>query len=178
MLLGISRAHVGALGDSMSHSIGPEHRRGAGSYIRNPRDFYGGLAIVAVALFSFWAGSDLPGMQGIAFGPGTAPRLFGGLLLAFGVLIAALGLATEGPHIGGYAVRGPAFITASLFAFAAMIRPVGLIGASFVTFMIAAAASRETRWAESTVMAVAMTAFCVVLFVYLLKLPFHLRPQF
>ena len=30
--------------------------------------------LVLVALFALWAGSDLPGMRGFAFGPGTAPR--------------------------------------------------------------------------------------------------------
>ena len=38
------------------------------------------------ALFTLWAASDLPGMRGFAFGPGTAPRLFGWLLVATGAL--------------------------------------------------------------------------------------------
>jgi len=54
----------------------------------------------------------------------------------------------------------------------------GLIIASFVTFVIAAVASKETRWIESLIMAAALTAFCVIIFVYLLGLPFQLWPRF
>ena len=44
--------------------------------IRSPKDFWGGLSLVLLAAFALWASSDLPGMRGFAFGPGTAPRLF------------------------------------------------------------------------------------------------------
>jgi putative tricarboxylic transport membrane protein len=117
-------------------------------------------------------------MRGFAFGPGTAPRLFAGILAAFGALILLLSLVMEGPAIGRYALRGPFWITVSLFVFAALIRPVGLIAASFATFIIAGFASSETRWLENAIMAVFMTAFCVGLFVYLLNLPFQLWPRF
>jgi hypothetical protein len=59
-----------------------------------------------------------------------------------------------------------------------MIRPFGLMISSFLTFMISATASKETRWLEATIVAVALTGFCVLLFVYLLNLPFQLCPQF
>jgi hypothetical protein len=36
----------------------------------------------------------------------------------------------------------------------------------------------EMRWVESLIAAVAMTAFCVRLFVYLLQLPFQLWPWY
>ena len=44
--------------------------------LRNPKDYFGGILLIALALFAFWASNDLPGMRGFAFGPGTAPRLF------------------------------------------------------------------------------------------------------
>src|SRR4051812_44164607 len=75
--------------------------------IRNPRDFWGGLALVLVALFALWASSDLPGMRGFAFGPGTAPRLFAYMLLGLAVLIALVGLLTDGPPSGEFAFSGP-----------------------------------------------------------------------
>jgi len=146
--------------------------------IPNPRDYYGGLALTGLALFAFWAGSDLLGMRGFTFGAGTAPRLFAGLLAAVGGVIAILGLLTEGAPIRGYAVRGPVLVTASILSFAVLIRPIGLVVASFLTFMISAMASKETRVIESFIMAVALTVFCVLLFVYLLNLPFQLWPRF
>jgi hypothetical protein len=44
--------------------------------------------------------------------------------------------------------------------------------------MISILGSREMRWIESVIAAAAMTLFCVVLFVYLLNLPFQLWPRF
>jgi putative tricarboxylic transport membrane protein len=149
-----------------------------GQKITNPQDYYGGLALIGLALFAFWAASDLPGMRGFSFGPGTAPRLFAGVLLTFGIAITAVGLFLEGSPLEGYAVRGPVMVTIAILVFAAMIRPVGLIIASFVTFMISSVGSTETRWIEALIAAVVLTAFCVFLFVYALNLPFQLWPRF
>jgi hypothetical protein len=44
--------------------------------------------------------------------------------------------------------------------------------------MISIFASSEMRWVESLIAATAMTTFCVVLFVYLLQLPFQLWPWY
>jgi putative tricarboxylic transport membrane protein len=77
--------------------------------IRNPQDFYGGAVLAAVALFGLWAASDLPGMRGFAFGPGTAPRLFAYALLGLAAVIAAIGLFTDGPSSGDFSFSGPLF---------------------------------------------------------------------
>ena len=54
--------------------------------VRAPREFYGGLSLIGLAIVAIWASGDLPGMHGFAFGPGTAPRLFAGLLAMVGAL--------------------------------------------------------------------------------------------
>lgn len=146
--------------------------------IRNPQDFYGGLVLAAFALFTLWAGSDLPGMRGFAFGPGTAPRLFGVLLLATSIAIAVMGLFSDGPPLEKYGVRGPVLFIASVIFFGATIRPLGLVIATFVTIMISAAATKEVRWIESTIWGAILTVFCVLLFIYGLKLPLQLWPRF
>jgi len=75
--------------------------------IRNPRDFWGGIVMIAVALFALWATYDLPGMRGFAFGPGTAPRMFAWILMGLGAAVSLIGLFTSGPHAEQYAVSGP-----------------------------------------------------------------------
>ena len=149
-----------------------------GQRILNPQDYYGGLALVGLALFAFWSSSDLPGMRGFSFGPGTAPRLFAGVLLALAIAITAVGLFVEGQALEHYAVRGPVAVTIAIIVFAFLVRPVGLVAASFLTFIIASVGSTETRWIESLIAAVALTVFCVFLFVYALNLPFQLWPRF
>ena len=55
---------------------------------------------------------------------------------------------------------------------------LGLVPSTFAAFMISIFGSSEMRWVESLIAAVVMTAFCVVLFVYLLQLPFQLWPWY
>jgi len=161
-------------------------------HVTNHRDYYGGLALIALAVLFFWAGSDLPGLRGFSFGAGTAPRLFAVGLTLVSAVIVVQGLVTQGEPMSAFAVRGPLLVTLAILSFSFFIRGVtfewsgslvripafGLIIASFVTFVIAAAASRETRWVEATIMAAAITAFCWFLFVWLLGLPFQLWPRF
>ena len=154
--------------------------------VRGPRDFYGGLALIALAIVAIWTSGDLPGTHGFAFGPGTAPRLFAGLLAAVGALVALSGLLVDGPPLESYAIRGPAWVLLAILAFAGMIRgvslgpvtipPLGLVPSTFAAFMVSIFGSTEMRWLESLIAAVVMTAFCVALFVYLLQLPCQLWP--
>ncbi len=202
-------------------SPGPPQR---GLKIGNPREFYGGLGLVLLGLLALWASRDLAGMHGIAFGPGTAPRMFAVILIMLGGAIMAVGCLTEGVALERYElsaptlfclsymfaasarttalwavaaallvggiilavvgmmgprralVRGPLFITLSIIAFAVAIRPLGLVVASYLSIVAAAAATPEVRWIEALIWGAALTAFCVFLFVFGLGLPFQLWP--
>jgi putative tricarboxylic transport membrane protein len=163
----------------MSEGVSPPEKRSGFSFtIRNPRDFWGGLVLIALAIVAIWASRDLPGQRGFAFGPGTAPRLFASVLAALGAAVAIVGLVTDGPPIEKYKIRGPLFVVIAILLFANTIRLLGLVPATFLAFMISIYGSTEMRWIESLIAAVCMTAFCVVLFVYLLNLPFQLWPRF
>lgn len=145
--------------------------------VRAPQDYYGGLVLVMLACLALIASADLPGQRGFAFGPGTAPRLFAGLLAVLGAAVVLVGVMTPGPRIEEYKLRGPLYVLAAICIFAMIIRPFGLLLASFLTFMISIYGSTEMRWIESIIAAAVMTVFCVLLFVYLLNLPFQLWPQ-
>ena len=145
--------------------------------VRGPQDFVGGLVLIVVALFAFWASRDLPGLKGFSFGPGTAPRLVAGLLLLLGAAVAIGGLLKDGDPLQRFGVRGPFFVTAALVLFAVAIHPLGLIVSGILTFLVAAMGSRETRWGEATIAAVVLTLFCAFLFPYVLGLPFQMLPQ-
>jgi putative tricarboxylic transport membrane protein len=146
--------------------------------VQNPQNVYGGMALILLSLTAFVASNDLPGMRGFAFGPGTAPRLFAFTLalLSLGVLVS--GLLTKGPDVSGYRLRGVIFIIGSILSFAAAIRPLGLVIASFACMVICAAASDGVKWRETVIVAAVVTAFCSVLFPYGLALPFQLWPRF
>jgi hypothetical protein len=145
---------------------------------KGPQDYYGGVALIALALFAFYASSDLPGMRGFQFGPGTAPRLFAGLLLLLGAGVTITGLLLPGVGLERYHLRGPFFVTLAILSFAGTIRPLGLIISAFASFMIAALGSPEQRWVQTLIVGIAITAFCSFLFPYMLGLPFQLKPRF
>ena len=155
---------------------GAQAPRAAGK-IRNPQDFYGGLVLVMFAVFALWAAGDLSGIKGFQFGPGTAPRMFAILLGIMGLLIMLVGLTTDGPKLQRYAIRGPVLVTASILFFAVAIRPLGLVFTSFLTVLIAAAASDEVRWIETVIWSAFLSLFCSLLFPKALNLPLQLWPE-
>jgi len=127
------------------------------AWIKGPQDFVGGLVLVAVSIFALWACSDLQGMHGFSFGPGTAPRMFATLLMGLGAAVAVVGIVQEGPRLQHYAWRGPLFVMAGIVFFAFAIRPLGLIISGLATFLISALGSDETRWVEASVVGVCLT---------------------
>jgi putative tricarboxylic transport membrane protein len=145
--------------------------------VRGPQDFYGGLALVLAGTFALIASAELPGQRGFAFGPGTAPRLFAVILALVGAAVAVIGAFSDGPRIEKYKIRGPALVLVGISLFAALIRPFGLVVATYLAFLVSITGSKEMKWVESLIAAAAMTLGCVLLFVYLLNLPFQLWPQ-
>jgi putative tricarboxylic transport membrane protein len=90
----------------MSERQGGAQAPATHNVIRSPRDFWGGLALVLVAAFALYASSDLPGMRGFAFGPGTAPRLFAYGLMALGFGVMMVGLLSDGPPMEDFTFSG------------------------------------------------------------------------
>ena len=68
-------------------------------------------------------------------------------------------------------------MTLSILAFAVAIRPLGLIVSAFVSFLIAAMGSDETRWKEAVIVGIFLTIGCALLFPYALGLPLDLFPR-
>jgi putative tricarboxylic transport membrane protein len=146
-------------------------------WVRGPQDFVGGIALMAIALFAFWASSDLQGMHGFSFGAGTAPRMFAGLLLGLGFAVMVVGIVTEGAHLAHYSWRGPLFVSLSILSFAITIRPLGLVFSAFASFLTSALGTPETRWKETIIVGICLTAGCSLLFPYALGLPLQLFPR-
>jgi len=162
-------------------SDAPSHEAGSWilpKWMKCPQDLVGGVALMLVALFALWALSDLQGMRGFSFGAGTAPRMFAVLLLVLGAGIALSGILSEGAHLQKMHWRGPLFVVAAILFFALAIRPLGVVVTAFVSFMIAAMGSEETRWREAAIVGACLTLGCAILFPYVLGLPMPMFPRF
>src|SRR6201981_4021548 len=114
-------------------------------WVKGPQDFVGGIVLMAVSLFALWACSDLQGMHGFSFGPGTAPRMFAVLLLGLGAAVALVGALQDGAPLQRLAWRGPLFVMAGIVFFAIAIRPLGLVVTGVATLLISALGSPQTR---------------------------------
>ncbi|TAH65306.1 MAG: tripartite tricarboxylate transporter TctB family protein [Rhodopseudomonas palustris] len=147
-------------------------------WIRGPQEFAGGLTLMAVAALALWAAHDLGGMRGFAPGAGTVPRLLAWMLLVLGGLVTAVGVFVEGPRMVRFAGRGLLFVGLAILAFAVAIKPLGLPLAAFLSFMIAALATKETRWGQTTLAGLCLAGVCSLLFPFVLRLPLPLLPRF
>ena len=77
-------------------------------------------------------------------------------------MVALIGIFMQGPPLERYKVRGVIFIIGAILIFAAMIRPLGLVIASFSCIVTCAAADAEVRWRETIVWAIILTTFCSI----------------
>jgi len=143
-------------------------------YLR--QDFVGGLVIIAIAVFAFWQGWELPmGTLG-GMGPGMLPQGLAVLLAALGALLCLDAALEGGERLERWSLRGPLFVLAAIVAFGATVRPLGLLIAGPLAIVVSAFASSEVRWSETLVVGAAMTVFCIALFKFALGLPIPLAP--
>jgi hypothetical protein len=157
--------------NSMQSDVDAAAKRARPGLIRAPQNFFAGVGLIALGLFAIWAISNLPQGTLGAMGPAMLPRW---LAIAVGVCGAALlvtSLVRDGAPLERWYLRGPILVCIAIGCFAFTIRLFGLAVAGPLALMISGYASEETRPRELIIFAVLMTAFCIVLFRYLLNQP-------
>lgn len=142
--------------------------------LRNNRDFFAGLLFVVLGGLAVALARDYPIGSTMRMGPGYFPTALGAILLLFGVYVLARGLRTGEKVKGEWGWKPLVLIAASIVLFGFLLDRVGMIPATVVTLVVAAAAGREFRWKEVLLLALVMTAFSVAVFLYGLKLPYPL----
>ncbi len=135
-----------------------------------------GAFLVAVAAGTLVATRGLSGGTAADMGPGYMPRAIALILLAFGLFFAGRGLLRGPVGIEPLRLRPILGVGAAVGVFALLIETAGLALASFAAILIAAAASRESRFFEVILFGVAVTAGAVLLFVKALALPVSIWP--
>ncbi|GJD95192.1 tripartite tricarboxylate transporter TctB family protein [Methylobacterium iners] len=170
----------------MSEPIGGSGR--SNGPIRGPQSVVGGLGLVALGVFAIWAGGDLPQGTLGAMGPGLMPRWLAIGVAACGVALVVAGLVKRGDPLPPVAWRGMLVVVTAILAFALTIRPfalgpvttpgLGLIVAGPLAILIGGYATPEARLRELVILALFLTAGCMLLFGDLLNLPIPIFPTF
>lgn len=136
------------------------------------KDALAGLVFIAFGL-AFTVGAlnyDL----GIVsrMGPGYVPVALGCILVAIGVLTIVEGvLRADGGDIGPVPWRAIVLLIGAVLFFAFTVRRLGLIPAVFISAVMASFSSTRTTALQALVIALALTVFCVLLFVEALGMP-------
>jgi hypothetical protein len=141
----------------------------------NIKDLGAGALFLAIGLFftlNSWF--NLPIGNGYPMGPGFFPIGLGIVLSCFGIGLLAKGARGEPSDLGVIPKRGLPLICLSVLAFAVMVEGMGALPAFFVSTFLAAMAPSDATWKSAVVITVALTAFCVVVFIYALRLPYPL----
>jgi hypothetical protein len=166
--------------------------------IKSPQDFAGGLFLIlfAVILYSQAMGLRFGQLRGI--GPGLMPQVTAIMLCAFGIVLVIQSFISQGGLLDRWTLRGLFFVLGAVLLFALTIRganfeaitlpligtvapgikvpALGLLVSGPLAVLMASLADKDTRFVEVLLYTVVITAFCVGLFKYLLRLPIPLAP--
>jgi putative tricarboxylic transport membrane protein len=153
---------------------------------RSPQDAAGGVFLIIFGLFAWWLGSDLAMGTLRSMGPGMLPKSFALILAGLGALMVLNSLRHQGPELESWSLRGILLVLGGCILFGMMIRgfevgplkvpSLGLIVSGPLVVLVSGMAAPDKSWRELILFAVVMTAFCAVLFKYILGLPIPLAP--
>lgn len=109
-------------------------------------------------------------------GPAYFPTLLGAVLLILGVLVIIRALRSGPLPLPSFAGRPLLLVLAAIALFALCIAKAGLIVTTLAVVILSRFARAEYAWRETVLLAVALAAFCTVLFHFGLGLQLPLLP--
>jgi hypothetical protein len=142
--------------------------------VANNKDFLAGLLMLVIGGLAFYMALDYPFGSALRMGPGYFPRVLAGILMLFGIVVLIRGLLRNERVKGKWGWRALAFIVISLIVFGLVMEKLGFVPALVAMFFIATFGGHEFRFLEVLVLTAIMTVFSIVVFVYLLGLPYPL----
>jgi putative tricarboxylic transport membrane protein len=135
-----------------------------------------GIFLIAAAAAAYYAALPLDAGSMSGVGSGLLPKATSLGLAGFGVYLALLGLWGSPERIDGFSFRGIIFVLGAIVAFAATVRPFGLLVAGPIAMLISSMADPDTRPLEILLFTACMTAACYLLFKVVLHLPIPVLP--
>jgi hypothetical protein len=141
------------------------------SRVKDQKDFWSGILFIAFGCAGLWFGRNFAVGILSRMGPGFFPMMMSFALMGTGALLVARSLIVAGEPIERIALWPQLLILAAIVAFGLLIERVGLAVAVIAVAAVSGVAAQGLRWFELVALAVAMSAFSVVLFVYLLGQP-------
>lgn len=147
--------------------------------LKHPQDLFSGLLFLAFGAVFLWVGQDYELGNTRSMGPAFFPGLLSLIQMLLGAAVLASAFFnhdTPPEPLGASDWRGLTLICASVILFAQLLPVAGFLVAGPVLILLSSLASPETSWRERILLAVGLTAFCVVIFRVGLEMRFPLIP--
>lgn len=142
--------------------------------IRNPKDFFTGLLLLAISAVFAYGLFELPIGTAYRMGPGYFPMVLTVMLTACGIAILANGLLSDGEAIGTIPWRGLFIVTVSVLLYGATLKGLGMVPALALTVFLSTFAGRGWDAKSAIAVTVVLVVGCVAIFVKGLGLPLSL----
>jgi hypothetical protein len=142
--------------------------------LANNKDVWAGLMLIAIGAAAIFVARNYPFGTALRMGPGFFPVVLGGLLIAFGLAVLAIGLRKGESMTGSWSLRALIILPLSLILFGLLMEYAGFVPAMLVLIVGSATASTEFRFLEVLLFAAGLTALSVAVFVWALGLPYPL----
>lgn len=142
------------------------------------KDFWAGIMLVGIGAAAMFFARDYRFGSALRMGPGFFPTVLGGILIAFGVCIMALGLRSGEKIEEKLSIRALLLLPLSLVLFGILMDRAGFIPALVVLIFMSAAAGRTFRFMEVLLLTLTLVVASVALFIWGLGLPFPLFKGF
>jgi hypothetical protein len=136
--------------------------------------------LLAGGLLLVFAAAVLLSIRGLAFGsitrPGPAafPAVLAIILIGVAALVLVRGLRAAAQPFGAIAAKPLIAVTLAFVGFAVTVERAGLVPATVVLVVCAAFGFERLRRVETVLIAVSLSAFGALVFVWLLRLPLPL----
>jgi Tripartite tricarboxylate transporter TctB family len=146
--------------------------------IRAPKDFWAGVMFIAFAAVALYVSRDYSLGTTIRMGPGYFPMLLGGFLAVIGAILVVRSLVIAGDPIGHVQVLPLVVVAVAVVLFGVLLPRLGLAITLPLVIVVSALASVQSRRWEVLLLALVLTVFSALVFVYGLRLPIPLWPTF
>lgn len=142
---------------------------------RTNKDLWAGLMYIGTGAISMWIARDYPFGSALRMGPGYFPTVLGGIMIAMGLYVLALGLRKNHEKIvGNWSIRALIILPVATVVFGLLMEHAGFIPAMLALIPVSALAGREFKWIEVVPLTIGLLIVCTAGFIYGLGLPYPL----
>ena len=148
--------------------------------LKNPKDFWSGVmfAVIGFAFAIIVKVYEYPMGTASRMGAGYFPFVLGNIMGVIGLVVIAQALLTSGGPISKFAWRPLFWVLLAFVIFGLTAKFLGLVIAIVLLVVISSYGGHEHKWKEAIISSVILAVSSIGVFVYGLKLPFPIWPEF